>query len=256
MKTHVRARFISNAVLLLAFALVSLGCRSTFQYRAIQSDFIQAVRIDNEAAVDPLSASTAEAAYASIAGDLTNERIGELNEKLKGNAWVVRGYSEWRAGLYKDAITSAEKGTRETVLGPRDRILLELLPALATDSETRDEWLEMGREISGTDEYRDFQTRFKNIYAQLGVAEASVGPSTSPSTKYYVAYHRWRILNNWRMVIASVDKQDPLSAAQAEARSQAEVVVGGDLKLAAIKARDEIPAPHPLRQLIKSQGGG
>jgi hypothetical protein len=256
MTTRGRARLVANATLLLAFALVTLGCQSTFQYRAIQSDFIQAVRIDNEASVDPLSASTAEASYASIAADLTNERIGKLDEKLRGNAWVIRGYSEWRAGLYKDAIASAERGTRETVLGPRDQILLELLPALATDSETRSKWLEMGREITGSDDYEDFQTRFKNVYAQIGVAEASVGPSTSPSTKYYVAYHRWRILNNWRMVIASVDKQDPLSTAQANARSQAEAVVGGDLELAADKARDAIPTPHSLRQLIKSQGGG
>ena len=59
MTTRGRARLVANATVLLAFALVTLGCQSTFQYRAIQSDFIQAVRIDNEASVDPLSASTA-----------------------------------------------------------------------------------------------------------------------------------------------------------------------------------------------------
>src|SRR5262245_16504629 len=104
---------LSLPIALAALALVSLtaGC-ATFAYRALQHDFIEAARTDNALAVDPVAASTADTAatYTSIAAALAPERIAALDPKLQGNAWVLRGYSQWRAGQYREAINTADAG--------------------------------------------------------------------------------------------------------------------------------------------------
>src|SRR5262245_42975947 len=130
----------SLAFAVVACAVLVAGCPSTFQYRSVQTQFIEATRADNAASVDPLSASPAEAPYLSIVADLTPDRIAEVDPKLRGNAWVIRSYAQWRSGSYKEAINTASAGLKAPGLGPRDRILLTLLPALAIDSEAIDRW--------------------------------------------------------------------------------------------------------------------
>ena len=246
-----RARFLVAPVLIaLAIASLASGCASTFQYRALQSRFMEAAQADNQAAVDPLSASTADTAYAPIAAELTPERIAELDPKLRANAWVIRSYSLWRSARYQDAIASAGTGLKTDGLGPRDRILLLLLPALAVDSEQRDLWVAKNRTLTGAD-YPPFQQAFSLVYGELGKASADV--SSAPSTMYYVEYQRWRILNDWNIVLGSIDKDDSDSPARREARALAEKVVGSQLTDAADAARKKIPDGHPLRQLIEAQ---
>jgi len=253
-------RRLSPLFALLVIAGLAGGCPSTFQYRGIQSQFIEATRADNQSAVDPSSAdplvqSTAAAAYPSIAAELTPERIAALDPKLRGNAWDIRGYSQWRAGLYKDAVGSSTSGLATPGLGPRDRILLQLLPALAVDSEAKDMWAAKKGTLTEAD-YPPFQESFAEACRALGKAQDLIDESTAPSTQYYLAYQRWRILNNWNIVIGSIDKQNASSPARVAARAQAEKTVGSELSAAARAARDSIPSGVPLRQLIKAQGGG
>src|SRR5262245_31333358 len=196
--------FATLSFIALAVAGLTAGCAvpttfaapaTTFQYRALQNQFIEAARADNQAAVDPLSASTADAAYASIAAELTPERIAELDPKLRANAWVIRSYSLWRSGRYKDAITSADIGLKTEGLGPRDRVLLELLPALAVDSEAKDLWTAKNRTLTAAD-YAPFKEAFTQAYFQLSKVETLIDANSAPKPTYYVAYHRWRILND------------------------------------------------------------
>jgi hypothetical protein len=254
MQRPTRSLSLTTALVALVLAGLAAGC-ATFQYRALQRDFIEAARTDNEAAVDPLAASAADtgAAYASIASALTPERIAGLDPKLRANAWVIRSYSQWRAGQYREAINSADSGLKAPGVGPRDRVLLQLLPALVVDSEMTDRWIEKNRKLNEA-EYAPFGKAYAEAYGELGKADDLVDASTAPSTRYYVAYQRWRILSNWSLVIASVDTMT--SPARRAALADAEKVVGGPLSRAADAARDRIPDGHPLRQLIRSQGGG
>ena len=252
-------RRLSPLFALLVIAGLASGCPSTFQYRGIQSQFIEATRADNQSSADPLVQSTAAAGggsstYASIAGELTPERIAALDPKLRGNAWVIRGYSQWRAGLYKDAVGSSASGLATPGLGPRDRVLLQMLPALAIDSEMKDLWVAKKETLTEAD-YPPFREAFTEAYRVLGKAQNLIDESTAPSTKYYLAYQRWRILNDWNIVIGSIDRENTPSSTRNAARAQAEKIVGGTLSDVAAAARDTIPPGTPLRQLIEAQGG-
>lgn len=238
------------ALLFLALPLIAASCPRSFEYRAIQGDFIEAARIDNQAAVDPVFESSARASYARIAEELSAERIAELDPKLRPNAWVIRSLSLWRAGRYKEAIASADTGSRVEGLGPRDQVLLALVPALAVDSEAKDDWMAAGRELSSLEAYAPFQTSFEQAFAQIEKAEQLLGESAAPSTSHYVSYQRWRVLNDWRIVIASIDREAALSELRSAAKESAKSRVGKSLKDAAREAREAIPEPHPLHQLI------
>ncbi len=238
----------------IAVAAMVVGCASTFQYRAVQRDFMEAARIDNLATADPLSASTAAASFGTIVSDLTPEKIADLDPKLRGNAWVIRGYSQWRAGQYREAIVSADAGGDAASLGPRDKVLLEMLPALAVESEQYDAWVAKQRVLSTAD-YPPFAAGFREAWEQLGKAANLMDEQTAPSTRYYLAYQRWLLLTNWRLVIASINREQPGDSAREAARCAAEKVVGEKLDVAAAKQRDAIPGWYPLRDLIKAQGG-
>jgi hypothetical protein len=246
---------LSLTVPVVALAVAAAGC-STFQYRAIQTQFSDAARADNDSSVDALSASTAETAYAAIVTDLTPDRIAKLDPTLHGNAWVIRSYSQWRSGHYTEAIDTAGTGIATPGLGARDRVLLTLLPALAIDSQAVDRWNAKRQQLTGA-EYADFGRDFSTAYGELEKTKSAIDASAAPSTRYYVAYQRWRILNDWSIIIGTIDWDLPgNSAARQAARGAAETLVGGTLSSAAKDARDSIPDGHPLRQLIKAQGGG
>jgi hypothetical protein len=249
-----RSLRVSLTLPFVALTAVMGGC-ATFQYRTIQTQFSDAARADNDSSVDALSASTAETSYASIVTDLTPERIAKLDPKLHGNAWVIRSYSQWRSGRYADATGTARTGLATPGLGSRDRVLLTLLPALAIDSQAVDRWNAKGRQLTGA-EYADFGRDFSTAYGELEKTKSAIDASAAPSTRYYVAYQRWRILNDWSIIIETIDWNVPgESAARKEARDAANALVGSTLPTAAKQARDSIPDGNPLRQLIKAQGG-
>lgn len=256
------------ALLWLAPLVSLLGCTlsrgsrptETLTYRSIQRDFNEAVLLDNTTAVDPFGEGQSALMYQEIAAKLTREQIERLDERLHANAWLLKAVAEWRSGQQQAAIASAESGLRAKGLQPhsRDHLLLTLLPALAVDSEMKEKWIAKGRvttvqEYTAEDGYkRDFQT----VFAYFDRAERTLGPGTPGSAIWYLHYQKWRVLNDWRLLIASL--QGPGSTeARKTARTEAAAILGIDnLENEADRQRDAIPESHALRQLIRAQGGG
>lgn len=266
-------RSIALAVLI---AVAASGCVGgpvqTFQYRAIQADFMEAARADNVAGVDPLSASTVGATYPQIVDQLTPERIRDLDPRLHANAWVIRSYSQWRAAalggpagkqLTLDAVQSAQAGLQASGLqaGSRDQVLLTLLPALAIELEIAADWEADARTLT-PDRYADaFAPRFGTAVTRLDAARLAASDATPADTRYYVAYQRWRIVHNWNRIIESISGPDGAATrtVRISARQSALAKLGAPAGMSmadhAAKISNDIPADHPLRSLIAAQGG-
>ena len=234
--------------LLLAAVALSLAACRTLEYRTVQSDFEQAVRADN--AGNPFSRQ-----HEDIVTRLTPEYIGNLEPKLRPNAWMLRAVSAWRSGMTNAPEQSARSGLAETNLvhGSRDEIVLAMIPALVTDSDLQRRWLAASRTLTEDPYKTTYEPGFKAALRELSdEAEAKMNERTPVDARAYYHYHRWRILLNWAAVIASVK---PVSAAgAAQDRANAFVNTNG-LDNAAAFQRDKIPGDHPLRGLIRAQGG-
>jgi len=234
--------------------MVAAGC-TTFQYRDVQSDFERSVRIDNGESVSPFTEDNSSEAYQGIIDSLSEEQIKELDDRLKANAWLLRSYSSWRVGDLKDARGSASKGLDQGTLRDhsRDKVLLLLVPALVADSETMTAWGDAGKKTSSQVYKNTHEKDFKLAWDKLLKAEEEIGEPTPDSTSYYVHYQKWRILQNWRQVIDSFPAGEDSKRRAAKDRAKAKV--GADLRLAAKKEKDEIPADHTLHKLIEAKGG-
>ena len=228
--------------------LTAVAC-STLHYRQIQSDFEQAVLADN-AQLDPII-DRSDALYREVAAALTNERIAQLDPQLRANAWMIRAFSEWRSRQLARALASAERGRAAgPVAHSRDDVLLHLIPALVIDSEVMQAWLDAGQTTDPALYASTQETDFRTAVAKIDEARARLGPATPLSTRYYAAYQRWRVLQNWRGVIREI----PDRPARKAARDRAQVG-GKPLKEAAAAARDAIPANHFLALQIRAEGG-
>jgi hypothetical protein len=94
----------------------------------------------------------------------------------------------------------------------------------------------------------DFETGLKAL--DDGFDQA--GPATPPEVGWYYHYHRWRLIQNWRSVVNSIDDDEDRGIAKADAEGK----VGQKLRNAMNAERDMIPTNHPLHELILAQGGG
>ena len=231
-----------------ASALAAAGC-PTLQYREIQRDFEQAVVADNRQL--PPVADRSDQLYAEVAASLTAQYIEAQDEKLRANAWLLRSFSLWRSGALAEARASAQKGlSLNPVAGSRDAVLLRLMPALVIDSEITASWTAVGR-VTDPAQYSDrYERDFTTALQKLADALESVGPATPDSTTYYVEYQRWRIIQNWRDVIASIAEREARVAAKERARAN-----GEPLEQAAKNAKDAVPRGHFLHQQIVAAGG-
>ena len=198
-RAGVLARWVAIALLALAIP----AC-STFQYREVQSDFQEAVRADIEERNAVIDRS--EGLYQEVVASLTPERINNLDPKLWANAWMIRAYSEWQIGELGKAKESAEKGQgANPVENSRDDVLLHLIPALIIDSDVMNVWVAAGGKTDPV-VYADSQENdFKLAIKKVGQAKKRFGPATPVSTKYYVEYQRWRVLQNWRTVVSGIE---------------------------------------------------
>jgi hypothetical protein len=237
---------------------MTVGPVETLNYRNVQQRFDEAVQQDNpetlQRALQPFTEqNNADLLYQQVANELSDERIANLDARLRANAWLLRGVSEWRLGQLDAALASAQAGLREPQLRPnsRDAVLLTLLPALIIDAEIQRDWRLAGSKLTAA-EYPAYQTKFETAMKEFAKAEQAIGPATPDGAVYYLRYQKWRVLQNWRAVIGSIDDRN----ARNNARQAAKNVLGGDdLRKAALKQRDQIPQNYPLRQLITTQGG-
>jgi hypothetical protein len=231
---------------LAGLALALTGCR-VLEYREIQRDFDQAVRTDN--AGTPFSRM-----HEDVVERLTTNFISRLDPKLRPNAWMVRAVSAWRAGMGKLAEDSALNGRKEATLvpGSRDDVVLAMIPGLVVDSELQRDWLAAKRVVT-QNAYANYQKGFRAALTQFTEeAEARFNEKTPPDAIAYYHYQRWRIIQNWAAVISSVTPTTARVEAQDKALS---FLATRDLIEAANAERDKIPGDHPLRALIRAQGG-
>ncbi len=226
--------------LFVALALVAASCPRTLAYREVQEDFETAVLTDG-AGLDPRE----------VAASLDDARIAQLDPKLRANAWLLRAFAEWRSGALADAKASAGRGiSAGPVSGSRDDVLLHLLPALLIDTQVMDAW-QAGPKTPTLESYRAGPARdLTTALASLSDAERRIGPATPASTEHYLAYQRWRILQNWREIISHLPSAAARNTARAEAQQDGRI-----LREAADAARDSIPRGSPLRHRISTQGG-
>jgi hypothetical protein len=237
---------VFRAALLVALAFSS-AC-TTLDYRNVQGEFVDAVSADNAWSVSPFGANAADGLYRSIHAELTDAYIAGLDSRLQPNAWLLRAVSAWRLGDFSDARTSAATGLdklSDAQKGSRDHVMLAMLDGLIIDSDLLAKFQSLDKKVT-LDAYQstfspDFDTGLKAL--DDGFNES--GRATPPEVGWYYHYHRWRLLQNWRTVVNSINDQD-----RATARVDAEGKVGQDLRQALDQEKKMIPDNHPLHVLI------
>jgi len=229
-----RTRF--HPLLLLILPLLFGGCdilrprkqTSLADFRQVQARYESATRADN---LDQGGTEGGgQAAYTEVIGTLTPAFIQGLPEKtqeqpddrLKPNAWMMRGVSEWRTNALKPAISSAGNGlSAGPQVGSRDHILLLMLPALVTDSEIVGSWQAAGQALT-PEAYPKVADDYQTALSKLAQAEAAFGPATGDDTKKMFYLHKKRLLLNWDKVIRTL-------STDAEAKKQAKADAGSHL---------------------------
>lgn len=248
----------SHRLPLLACLLVSLLCSACQQIQPVfdlqhtQRKFDAASHQDNLAAIG----QGVPSGYADVLKDLTSERINALPDpRLKANAWMMRGVSEWRTGDYLKAQTSASNGIQAgPESGSRDHILLLMLPALASDGQIFEAWKTAGRSFT-LEQYNsvaasDYPVALKKLRSIPGEFTAK----TDVDTKDLVSFHQWRMFLNWDAMINHMKADESVQDAAAE--SAASHFGGVSLAKQARAARDSIRADSIYGKLIASHPKG
>ncbi len=226
--------------------LVLTACQ-VVEYRHVQERFNQAVLADNQSQTQPFVDGRLE--YRALLEDMTPEYIAALDRRLQANAWMIRGVAAWRSGALGEARRSSEAGL---ALNPpahsRDATVLRMLPGLVYMAEA----LQLWREKPEARESR-YPLVFKSMSAAwrtLSGAERSLQELSPPSTRQYLYFQQWRLLNTWAAMVgdlagARVDQRGELLQAIKE-----ETGLG---KFPAEEARDiKNRMKGPLRDLAES----
>jgi hypothetical protein len=254
---------VRQAMLLFALfgaVVVLTGCAtvstigSTLDYREVQRDFNSAVQADNVRTAEGLGALTstnAEQLYEQVRTRLTDEEISRLDERLRPNAYALRAVSEWRTDLLGEARASAQTGLRlpNVSASPRDEMVLRMIPALVIDAQLVMAFRKAGGRVSKQTYDSQYAADFATAAATMKRVTTSLTPATTVSIVNYVHLQRWRILENWRIVISKIEDGP---AARQTALADATRRLGGPL-LDEIKAESAmIPPDDPLRKSIEA----
>lgn len=260
MKTTTRS--LTWYILLATVLAAAAGC-STLQYRTVQDRFETAVRSDNERPTMPFTDAAMQ--YQAVAGELTPDYIAGLDEKLRPNAWTIRAVSQWRAGEFTAAITSALEGqaevTRQSAQSPhlvhgRDSIILTMLPGLIEDSRLRHRFMESGA-ADVPAYYDDYAAKFRTAVRALAEAREKAAAPTPPEVMAYWNYQCWRVLQNWGLVLSHLplaDAAEPNQEADAfvkTALANAGLPEATTLPSAMTALENALPTDHPYHQLIE-----
>jgi hypothetical protein len=237
---------VFRAALLAALAFAS-AC-TTLDYRSVQGEFVDAVAADNAWSVSPLGGSAAQGLYSRIHAELTDAYIAGLDARLQPNAWLLRAVSAWRLGDFSDARNSATTGVdklSDAQRGSRDHVMLAMLDGLVIDSDLLAQFRARDKKVA-LDVYQStFSPDFETGLKALDDGFKQAGPATPPEVGWYYHYHRWRLIQNWRTVVNSINDQDRVIA-----RADVEGKVGQDLRKAMDEEKEKIPDNHPLHLLI------
>ena len=247
------------AVLVVVLPIFLMGCQ-TLDYRSIQSEFEIAAQADNGSYTatiteqSPLTVAT----YDTVAAKLTDVYIAQLDPKLHPNAYLIRAFCEWRLGKTIDSRMSANKGIQaRPERGSRDHVLLVMMKALNNEAEIQKDWFARGKRFDRRD-YIGIPNSIENRYGEVmdGFEDASAQYSfaTPESTKYYLSFQKYRVLQNWATIIQSLNKGSQASPdgrlLQSTALSGAKQKLKQSLGEAIKEARNAVPETHWLRQLM------
>ena len=232
----------------LSISLLSAGC-GTVEFRRVQSDFEAAVKADNAASVSPFT-EVADS-YAGVLAKLTPAYIAGIEPRLRPNAWMLRAVSAWRSRLPEVARESRRQGLADPNLAAhsRDAVILRLIPALLIDSDLEQRY-RLAQGAVSTNAYREFEKDFATALGELESARREIAESTPDATRWYVEFQHWRLLQNWRVTLAHLPKDDV--EARDRARESASKLVGEELAAAADRHKRAIPPGHELSALIVS----
>jgi hypothetical protein len=240
------------AVLGILFILT--GC-ATFDYPGVQRDFNSAVQADNVRTAEGLGAltsSNAEQLYEEVRTRLTDDQITKLDERLRPNAYALRAVSEWRTGKLGEARATAQTGLRlpNASASPRDEMVLRMIPALVIDAQLVTAFRQAGGKLSKQAYDRQYAADFGTAADAIKRVTATLNPAIPASIVYYAHLQRWRILEDWNVVISKIEDGQP---ARQAAREDAKRRLGGVDLDAEIKAEEKlIPADDPLRKSIEA----
>ncbi len=202
--------------------------------------------------------------YTKVNKELTPEYISEQNEKRRPTAYYMKSYSQLELEDFMNAIKSAEEGLKEPKLLPhsRDKIFLMMLPALAIDKVIEQNW-KARNEISSYENYFSdvdgYEKDFKTIFKEFAKSENEIGEPTSLDVVHRLHYEKWRVIQNWRSIIFSIDAgddqqdNDAWTKAHNRAKSSFE---GKKFSEAANAERDAIPDDNVYREKIRNLQGG
>jgi hypothetical protein len=247
----------TRAMAIVLAAVLAGGCATLvaqFDYRDVQRDFNNAVQADNVRTVEALGALTSTNAgqlYDDVRLRLSDQRIRTLDERVQPNAYAVRAVSEWRTGRLAEARSTALTGLRLPNAGasPRDEMVLQMIPALVIDEELVAAYRQAGGKLSRRTYEERYAADFATAAAAIGRATEAVRPSTPDSVLYYVYLQRWRILQNWRIVISGIeDGPDARQAALEDANRR----LGADLRGQIQELQQRVPADEPIRKAMEA----
>lgn len=250
---NVNTRWSVGRFVLLWMTLLLVAC-STLSYRDIQRDFNAAVEADNIRSVEALGALTssgAEQLYEGIRLRLTDGEISRLDDRLKPNAYAIRAVAEWRTGKLAEARGTAIAGLKlSNVAGsPRDQMVLEMIPALVIDEELVSRFRRAGMTVSKLEYDARYASDFATAASTLKDVGDAVLPSTPEAILYYVSLQRWRILQNWRVVISKIQEgPEAREAAREDAGRRLGVPLLEEIK----RIEESVPAGEPIRKAMEA----
>jgi hypothetical protein len=235
-------------------AALLAGC-STLNYRDVQADFNTAVQADNVRTAEALGALTSsgsDAIYESIRVRLTDENIRALDERLRPNAYAIRGVAEWRSGKLAEARATAQAGLKlpNVASSPRDEMVLEIIPAVVIDEELVTAFKQAGRKVSKSAYDERYARDFATAVEILRKVSANVRPSAPDAIRYYVYLQQWRILQNWRFVINHIE--DGADAQEAASRAAALRLGVTSLADDAQRTLERVPPGEPIRKAMEA----
>lgn len=244
-----------SALLILAGCAMFDMVSSTVDYREIQRDFNSAVQVDNVRTAEGLGALTstnADQLYDQVRTRLTDDQISKLDERLRPNAYALRAVSEWRTGKLGEARTTAQTGLQlpNVSASPRDEMVLRMIPALVIDAQLVTAFRNGGGKLSKQTYDSQYAADFATAADAMKGVTATLSPATPASIVNYAHLQRWRILEDWHIVISKIEDGPP---ARQAAREDAKQRLGGVDLDAEIKAEEQlIPADDPLRKSIEA----
>lgn len=239
-------------------ALLFSGCVAV-DFDGIRRDFEAAVAAEFSG---QLKAAPFTDPYRAVVSAISDTDFSRLEPEELSEAWMMWVVSLWRSGNLQQAQMVAQDALRGSWLAPgsRERVLTRLVEALSHDELIREAWGVRGSDLALFVER--YQSQFGAAANGIQTTISEMDSTTPADVRHYVAYQRWRVIQNWRQVLSGLPGEDSIAAHEESAKAFVPIQGLSDsqilevLRNEAETSRDSIPSDHPLRELIRADGGG